>query len=354
MKMNSILFQERSTQCGNIKEDADERNSEKYTKEDKDKNQVLCNEYKKPGHFNLKKEKEKEKHNPFFKKKNGLMATWKDFDLSSLEEKVEEANLYLMADTTLEDEENENLKEEKTKDLSKVNTLEEVINLRQSLVKFVNGYENLKKVIKYKRHPYDKIGLGYDKKNDIKRDKSNIHCINYRKFRHLSYDCRDCPKGLPKPSRTNKKGPNKIWVPKDMIIPVVDFLDNRKKRPIMIYEQWFLTSHDGRKVYVPRPYVQVRRMGFIRRVKAQSIKHNEYDVSFNKGKCIVKNQNGSQIFSTNRQNNIYNIKLTDLANPSKWKQVRGSFEFKNIVSTSRPLELSHINMFGPTRTTSMS
>ena len=35
------------------------------------------------------------------------------------------------------------------------------------------------------------------------------------------------------------------------------------------------------------------------------------------------------------------------------KQTRNSFRLKNIVSTSRPLELIHMNLFEPTRTTSL-
>ena len=35
------------------------------------------------------------------------------------------------------------------------------------------------------------------------------------------------------------------------------------------------------------------------------------------------------------------------------KQTRGSFKSKNVVSTSRPLELLHMDLFGPTRTTSL-
>ena len=35
------------------------------------------------------------------------------------------------------------------------------------------------------------------------------------------------------------------------------------------------------------------------------------------------------------------------------KQTRGSFKSKNIVSTSRPFELLHMDLFGPTRTTSL-
>jgi len=38
----------------------------------------------------------------------------------------------------------------------------------------------------------------------------------------------------------------------------------------------------------------------------------------------------------------------------KRKQIKTSFSSKNIVSTSRPLELLHLDMFGPTRTSSIS
>ncbi|RDX72478.1 hypothetical protein CR513_48041, partial [Mucuna pruriens] len=37
----------------------------------------------------------------------------------------------------------------------------------------------------------------------------------------------------------------------------------------------------------------------------------------------------------------------------KGKQIKGSFESKNIVSTSRPMELLHIDLFGPTRIASL-
>ena len=35
------------------------------------------------------------------------------------------------------------------------------------------------------------------------------------------------------------------------------------------------------------------------------------------------------------------------------KQTKNNFKPKNIVSTTRPLELLHIDLFGPTRTTSL-
>ena len=37
----------------------------------------------------------------------------------------------------------------------------------------------------------------------------------------------------------------------------------------------------------------------------------------------------------------------------KGKLTKGSFHMKNIVSTTRPLELSHIDLFGPTRISSV-
>ena len=38
----------------------------------------------------------------------------------------------------------------------------------------------------------------------------------------------------------------------------------------------------------------------------------------------------------------------------KWKQSKSSFKLKNVISTSRPLELIHLNLFGPTRVASPS
>ncbi|RDX87995.1 hypothetical protein CR513_30474, partial [Mucuna pruriens] len=63
---------------------------------------------------------------------------------------------------------------EQTNDLSKVNTLEvnelqkEVIDLRQSLYKFVNGVENLNKFLKYSKSPHDKSSLGFVKEKEIR------------------------------------------------------------------------------------------------------------------------------------------------------------------------------------------
>jgi len=61
--------------------------------------------------------------------------------------------------------------------------------------------------------------------------------------------------------KTNRKGPKAIWVPKNKIIPLADMLNSSKKTPIMVPGQWMLTTHDGRKVYIPRPPNEERREG---------------------------------------------------------------------------------------------
>ena len=52
--------------------------------------------------------------------------------------------------------------------------------------------------------------------------------------------------------KTNPRGTKKIWVPKDKIIYVADVLSNKMKTPILDSGHWILTSHAGKKVYVPK------------------------------------------------------------------------------------------------------
>ena len=54
-------------------------------------------------------------------------------------------------------------------------------------------------------------------------------------------------------SYANPKGPKKIWVPKDKIIFVADVLNSSIETPVMVPGLWVLTTHDGKKVYVPKP-----------------------------------------------------------------------------------------------------
>lgn len=52
--------------------------------------------------------------------------------------------------------------------------------------------------------------------------------------------------------RTNKKGPKKIWVPKDKIVYVAYILSSQVETSILVPRLWMLTSHDGKKSYVPK------------------------------------------------------------------------------------------------------
>ena len=53
--------------------------------------------------------------------------------------------------------------------------------------------------------------------------------------------------------KTNKSGPKKIWVPKDKIIQVADIFSSKAETPVMVPGLWLLTTHDGKKAYVPKP-----------------------------------------------------------------------------------------------------
>src|SRR3954462_15217891 len=55
--------------------------------------------------------------------------------------------------------------------------------------------------------------------------------------------------------KTNKKGPKKMWVPKEKIISIADILGCKKDKAqhVMVPGLWMLTTHDRKKVYVPRP-----------------------------------------------------------------------------------------------------
>ncbi|RDY04464.1 hypothetical protein CR513_11831, partial [Mucuna pruriens] len=81
-------------------------------------------------------------------------------------------------------------------------------------------------LLKYSRSSHDKSCIGFEKEKEMK-EKPNIHYSNYRKFGQR-------PKGSPKPLRTTPKGSKKIWVPKKMIIPVVDVFNSRKKTLVMV------------------------------------------------------------------------------------------------------------------------
>ncbi|RDX74385.1 hypothetical protein CR513_45886, partial [Mucuna pruriens] len=83
-------------------------------------------------------------------------------------------------------EENKYLKEEKASSSSKHNTSKVNVQLLQekSLAKFVNGIKNLKKIMKDRGNYNGKLGIGYDRGKDLKKNKSTSECSKYRKSRH--------------------------------------------------------------------------------------------------------------------------------------------------------------------------
>ncbi|RDY12267.1 hypothetical protein CR513_02967, partial [Mucuna pruriens] len=113
--------------------------------------------------------------------------------------------------------ENENkiLKEKQVTCSSNDNT-SQVIELRQEELNLSSKY--LKKILKDRRHPNDKCGIGYDKGKDLKKKKSTSKSFNYGKNGHTSFDSRSCPKKRSSNiSKTNKKGPKQIKAPKSLL-----------------------------------------------------------------------------------------------------------------------------------------
>jgi len=95
---------------------------------------------------------------------------------------------------------------------------------------------------------------------------------------------------------------------------------------------------------------------------------NGYDVMFEKTNCTVINKDDNSIvFKGKRIENVYKINFSELVDQKviflrsnalcgacqKGKIVKSSIKTKDIVSTSRHLELLHIDLFGPVNTASL-
>ncbi|RDX69645.1 hypothetical protein CR513_51211, partial [Mucuna pruriens] len=179
---------------------------------------------------------------------------------------------------------------------------------RQSLATFVNGTKNLKKILKYKRNPNEKYGIGYDKGKDLKKNKFSFKIFNYGKNGHTSFNSKNHPKKRSSNiSKTNYKGPKQIRVPKNIIIYVA-YLFNCKKKSHVMKRKIAMIGKVGKTLFPSRDNVL-----FVERQLCDS----GHDFSFNKGDCIVRNPNGSLMFTTKRQNNLYKINLFDLTNQNK-------------------------------------
>src|SRR4051812_32720011 len=75
----------------------------------------------------------------------------------------------------------------------------------------------------------------------------------YHVVPHVIYHAK--PKFNQNLRKTSKKGPKKLWVPKEKIISVADILGSKegKAKLVMVPGLWVLAAYDGKKVYVPRP-----------------------------------------------------------------------------------------------------
>ncbi|RDX97416.1 hypothetical protein CR513_19812, partial [Mucuna pruriens] len=181
--------------------------SKKFFNETKDKSLVVCYGCKKFRHLksecsNLEKVKKKS----FFNKKKKV----------------------LKRENEVQSEENKKLQEEKpinslgVKPSKEVEQLQkEVIGLRESLLKFVNGFEYLDKILRTKRNPNDKSSIGYVKKRSTKTIAKNSSS-HYNASNTFS---------------TDKRRHKSVLVFKNMIIHVVDLLNIRKNTTIIVLGQ---------------------------------------------------------------------------------------------------------------------
>ena len=70
-------------------------------------------------------------------------------------------------------------------------------------------------------------------------NQKHMSCTYCKKNGHQKNMCFVCNKKKGKlPFVTNKKGPKKVWVPKDKIIFVADVLNSKVKTQIMVPGQW--------------------------------------------------------------------------------------------------------------------
>ncbi|KAK2369536.1 putative mitochondrial protein [Trifolium repens] len=146
--------------------------------------------------------------------------------------------------------------------------------------------------------------------------------------------------------RTNSKGPIKVWVSKSEIVFAADLHSKKARAAFLVPGQWLLTSYDRRQTYVPNPDSERGRNCGIWRKSKREDHWYEYScgfvVKFNKDACtVIRESDESVVFRGLRKGNIGKISKT-------------SFKPKNIVSTSRPLELLHIDLFGPVSTASIN
>jgi hypothetical protein len=99
-------------------------------------------------------------------------------------------------------------------------------------------------------------GIGYDPKEDktsTSDQPKSPFSYHYTHTQEQKFDNARKPKVIRNSGKTNHKGPKRLWVPKDKIVYVADILCSKVQTPVMVPGLWMLATHDGKKVYVPKP-----------------------------------------------------------------------------------------------------
>ncbi|RDX71288.1 hypothetical protein CR513_49389, partial [Mucuna pruriens] len=137
------------------------------------------------------------------------------------------------------------------------------------------------------------------------------------------------------------------------------YLDNGCSRHITIEKSMFGGNKKGRITGISKigehPFSSIDNVLFI-----EGLKHNLLSINYLKDltnlsvTCLVSIKDDQWIWHKKLGHASLRLTLKLSKHHLKGKQVKGFFESKNIVSTSKSLELLQIDRFGPTRTVSMS
>ena len=121
------------------------------------------------------------------------------------------------------------------------------------MAKLIGGTKSHDKLLRNGSCLIDKSINAYE--GDIYvHDEDTIVCYFCGKVGHMTSKCKDRPRmGVSNAFKTNKRGPKKMWVPKEKIIPIANVFDSKKQMSIMVLKEWLLMTYDKRKVYVPIP-----------------------------------------------------------------------------------------------------
>ncbi|RDX70640.1 hypothetical protein CR513_50102, partial [Mucuna pruriens] len=179
------------------------------------------------------------------------MAIWEDLYSSSSSEDDKQANICLMLKKEIEDLKFSHPKFDQIGQSYKFDKLkEEIICLKTNLTKFVEGLAKLYLLLKNKRHPYEKFGIGYNKQKDISSIK---RCFVCNSIEHVEQACIPMKRFKRIVKKSNPKGPRKIWIAKSQNFPIAYILGGQRKDFTLVLGEWMLTSYDERHVNVPRP-----------------------------------------------------------------------------------------------------